>query len=196
MKLHLMSRDIIFRQNLVNLGRRIRLNFSINGSNFEKPALEGKMLFASLNYSKYIFKTATLGKFVTNLTKNNQIVFKGLELFGKLSLGFFIWAVGCFSLYIPFLWEECFHSICWLNTCISHKNRTTKAYIFGTKIIEIAFLYACVFARTLARGLTSSSYLMVNLVSLLSNCSLNTSSFLKLRHVFELAILLFLFALL
>ena len=155
MKLHLMSRDIIFRQNLVNLGRRIRLNFSINGSNFEKPALEGKMLFASLNYSKYIFKTATLGKFVTNLTKNNQIVFKGLELFGKLSLGFFIWAVGCFSLYIPFLWEECFHSICWFSTCISHKNRTTKAYTLGTKVIEIGIFGAFRLSRKLMSLLMS-----------------------------------------
>ena len=64
------SRDIIFRQNFVNFGRRIKQNFSKNGRNFQKNRLfEGQGLYTLLNYSKHAFKTTTLEKIDTNLTE-------------------------------------------------------------------------------------------------------------------------------
>ena len=50
-------------------GHQITLNPPKNGRKFQKSILEGKMLFATLNYSKHAFKTATLGRFIKNITK-------------------------------------------------------------------------------------------------------------------------------
>ncbi len=88
-----------------------------------------------MNYSKHAFKGTTLEKFAINLAKNNQLVFRGH--FPGITLkisGIFFWELCVvWFLFIPFLWEECFQSIWWLNTRISHKNSTTKACIFGAK---------------------------------------------------------------
>ena len=45
----IINRDIIFRQNFVNFGRRIRLNFPENGRNFQKSGTRNCQLAAQIS---------------------------------------------------------------------------------------------------------------------------------------------------
>ena len=127
-----MTRDIIFRQNFVNFGRRTRLNFSKNGGNFQKSAKLGKRLFAFLKYSKSAFESATFEKLAINPTK---IIFfwKFRTYFENYLRDFFLRPVRWHSISVrgmlPF-------NMLVEYMCFSQKHHH-KAYIIGAKVIEI-----------------------------------------------------------
>ena len=105
-------------------------NFSKNGGKFPKSAKGVRRLLALLNCTKCALKTAAPEKLAKNLTK--------IIYFSKIISGMFIWELCVFT-------SKTFHC-CERNasieyagwiTCISPKKTTTKAYIVGTKVIEI-----------------------------------------------------------
>ncbi len=86
---------------------------------------------------KICFKNCHTWKICYKSDKNN-IFFENFEVILKIVYVIFVWQLCVvYFLDILFLWEVCFHSICWLNSCISHENTITKAYIIGAKVIEI-----------------------------------------------------------
>ena len=100
-----------------------------------------KKVICTSEHSKHAFKTATLEKLATN-PKKIYTFLKIANLFWK-----FCGISHREMCVVYFLDISC--SICWLNTCISHKKLTTKACIIGAKVIEIAIFGAFRLSRKL-----------------------------------------------
>ena len=130
--MYVINGDIIFQQNFVNFGHRIRL-FRKTADVFKNRQLKEK---GNLHFS-ITFKTCP-----RNCHTSSQKITKWyaesscLELLRKLALGFFLWELGVVHfLHSPFLWQECFKKF--MNFEFEILNLSKKAYISDPKLIEI-----------------------------------------------------------